>query len=183
MASFLSLIWKLTKIALILFVLLLITGLLFPVNRCRTPSKRTWAKNDVVQIVNAIKNFNVEYGYYPQVTEDGSCESAAANAKLFRILSGTDMKGNPKAIRFMEIPKAKKSRGLFHSGIDPQTGAWNDPWGHFYRVRITDYSALSPKSPYIDEKTPTFSDCLAWSLGKDGIQGEKNDSDDVTSWR
>ena len=87
----------------------------------------------------------------------------------------------------MEVPEARKKRGVFRSGIDPSDGAWNDPWGNFYRIRIgTD--STSVESPYFDgDKLPTHG--IAWSLGKDGIQGNRRDptsmngSDDIHSWR
>ena len=139
-------------------------------------------KHDVSTLHTAIKHYHTEYGYYPKVTENGFLGTAAANAKLIEILEGRNEEENPRNIRFIEISKAREWEGRFRSGIDPNTGTWNDRWGNFYRIRIaTDSNPL--KSPYLDEKTLPEGSILVWSLGKDGVQGTTVKSDDITSWR
>jgi hypothetical protein len=173
------------KAGLFLFGLPFLIALFFPAMGVRRCGPMTAPKNDVMQIVNALKYFHDEYNHYPIIPENGFCNSADANAKLIEILCGL----NPRKIRLLEIPPAKEKHGLSCSGIDPTTGAWNDPWGNFYRIQFITESSPKLRSPYSDDTSfPSETTLIAWSLGKDGIQGDprnptKVGSDDVMSWR
>ena len=175
------------KIVGLIIAILFFAGLLFPtIPYCGPGPLRIMAKNDVVQIVNALKNYHIEYGHFPGVTPDGFCETAEANAKLMQIILGLDKTENPRDIRFLEVPKTRRSiwKSRSRSGIDSANGAWIDPWGNFYRIRITADSTTTVQSPYSDEKPlPPDTHFIVWSVGKDGVQGSSVKSDDVTSWR
>jgi hypothetical protein len=143
--------------------------------------RRTMAKNDVVQMVNAVRNYYSEYGRFPAVAADGFIETAEANAKLMQVMFGLDRTENPRNIRFLEIPDARKLKGKLRSGIDSSSGAWLDPWGNFYRIRVCLDDTESVQSPFTDEQRLGTS-VIAWSIGKDSIQGTSTESDDVTTW-
>ena len=89
-ASAFTLIELLTVIAIIAVLM----GLLFPaVNAVKDSARKTQAKNDLVNIVNAVKAYYTEYGKYPLTsTEQGTADkvfsetSGTTNDNLFNVL-------------------------------------------------------------------------------------------------
>jgi prepilin-type N-terminal cleavage/methylation domain-containing protein len=122
-ASGFTLIELLTVIAIIAILM----GLLFPaVNAVKDNAKKVQAKNDVMQIVAAVKGYYTEYGKYPPLQAPGSgggktsesptdeligdqaANAKENNSKLFNTLRAiadepnTDNKLNPRRVVFFE---------------------------------------------------------------------------------
>jgi prepilin-type N-terminal cleavage/methylation domain-containing protein len=130
-----TLVELLTVIAIILILMGLLMGGIAGVKKT---ALKTEAKNDVLQIVNAVKNYNMEYGKYPTIAKSGGGgeEDAEAdtmvgdpdadiqsnNSELFNTLraidktGNTDHKLNPKRLVFME-GKAVKNPSQPRSGF------------------------------------------------------------------
>jgi len=197
--------FTLIELITVISIILILMGLLFPaVSSIKETAKRAQAKNDVTNLVTAVKSFYTEYGSYPNpsssttdMTFAGSSSSltGTGNAALLSCLTGTSTTVNTRGIVFIEIP-AVKTPATPKAGLS--AGTWYDPWGTPYFVAVDlNYNNVVAAAPaYTDMNYTTSSDGLdtgvptgviAWSLGKDktfGISGGKyTGSDDVISWQ
>ncbi len=112
---------ELLGVVVILFIL---GALLFPtVSVGPSAAPTAQAKNDVVQLANAVTAFIQEYGRLP------ATNSGDVGGQLLETLSGEDETTNPGKIVFIEIPDVKKKGG---SGII--NGTFVDPWGAPYQI-------------------------------------------------
>ncbi|MEO7932676.1 MAG: hypothetical protein ABIT76_05910 [Chthoniobacterales bacterium] len=177
------------KVALGVFAAVVILGIFFPMVEDRpTFCAKPAAHNDVQQLTNALKAFYTEYGHYPEISR----ECVPSDGRLMSILKGEDHEQNPRKVVFIEVQEARKKSGRWINGIHPQTGAWLDPYGAPFWVKIdTDYNGIIP-NPYSDAKAgprEINAGVIVWSAGKDGIFGNPNahgqfqNSDDVLSWQ
>ncbi len=176
----------------------ILLGLAFPAfTSVQNSTRKTQAKNDLVQIVTAVNAFYTEYGKYPLVTADTIYGPAAnPNSLLFNALRGISAE-NPRKIVFISPPDAKDTSKP-RSGIGTSTGSGQlfDPWGSPYYVSIDgNYNNQIDTNPYSSNagSTPLRAGVIAWSFGRDGqsesasgTPGNKNtgtNKDDVISWQ
>jgi prepilin-type N-terminal cleavage/methylation domain-containing protein len=202
--------FTLIELLVVISIIIVLMGLLFPAFRgVQDQARKTQAKNDLLQIVNAINAFNTEYGQYPcgAQTQDDTQDFFAGNdgtqSKLFTDLRGisgmTDTNINPRLIVFISPPFSKTlAHAQAKSGICDQ-GHWHDPWGSPYRVKMDNNYNNQIQNPYTSNTGAGFGvlniGAIAWSLGPDldgaktGTQGNgsaKNtgaSADDVISWQ
>ncbi len=140
--------FTLIEILVVITIIAVLAGLLFPaMSAVRESARKASAKNDIMQIVNAVKNFMTDYGRMPAPT--GTVGTApVSNATLMTVLRGVETaatKTNPRAIRYLEIPEktATSSSTVTRSGIvKPSSGTaagtsdWFDPWENAYVIWI-----------------------------------------------
>src|SRR5437762_13873332 len=83
--------FTLIELLVVIAIIAILIGLLFPAFRAvQDQAKRTQAKNDLTQIVNAVNAYYTEYGKYPLVTADKIYGPAGtANNVLFNELRAT----------------------------------------------------------------------------------------------
>ena len=63
--------FTLIELLVVIAIIAILIGLLFPAFRAvQDQAKRTQAKNDLTQIVNAVNAYYTDYGKYPLVTDD-----------------------------------------------------------------------------------------------------------------
>jgi type II secretory pathway pseudopilin PulG len=180
-----------------------LAGLLYPAyNAVQSQAKRTQAKNDLTQIVNAVNAFYTDYGRYPLATADTVYgPTGSLNDGLLYTLravamgaNGSDV-ANPRKIVFINPPYVKDPANP-RSGIGTTTGAgeYYDPWGTPYRVAIDGNYNNQLANPYSSGAGQTTLNIgvIGWSLGKDqalgstppaGGDGIFTNSDDVISWQ
>ena len=116
-----------------------------------TQAKKASAKNDMVQLVTAVKAYYTEYGKYPIPTAlaatpgdvpFGYTNSNNLLVNVLRAKFDTDNL-NPRGIKYLEVAFAKDPSNP-RSGIVGDTaagGQWVDPWGYEYMVLVDgDYS-------------------------------------------
>lgn len=194
--------FTLIELLVVISIIAVLAGLLFPaMGAVRNMARKTSAKNDVTQIVNAVKMYYTEYGRYPLVTADPSgtatstqqFTSESQNGQLIGVLraSGGANTDNPRGIRFLEVPNAKSGRsglvvGTGASATPNADAAWMDPWKRPYQIFIS----KSYKGQIIVPGVPTSAtattshtlntEVAAFSKGKDDarVQG-----DPVLSWQ
>jgi type II secretory pathway pseudopilin PulG len=173
-------------------------------------ARKTQAKNDLTQIVNAVNAFYTDYGKYPLpagTTTDTTYgpDAGSSNADLFYTLravaSGANAGNaiNPRQIVFIS-PKDAQRGGIAYlattvNGISVAVGDFVDPWGIPYDVKIDGDYNNQIANPYPDTdgsagQNPLRSGVIGWSYGKDQTKGTRNPaspnyggSDDVISWQ
>jgi prepilin-type N-terminal cleavage/methylation domain-containing protein len=185
--------FTLIEMLTVIGIIVILMGLLFPAFKgVQDQAKRTQAKNDLTQIVTAVNAFYTEYGRYPTTaTTDAAATygpggSTTENGGLFSELRATSTTLNTRQIVFISPPDAKDQNNP-RSGIKTSTGGYYDPWGSEYAVALdADYNN-QVANPYTSNAgaTPNLQNgVIAWSLGKDHVQGtDFKASDDVISWQ
>ena len=187
--------FTLVELLVVISIIVVLMGLLIPaVGTVRENARKVQAKSDMIQIVNAIKSYNAEYGKYPldptlvTGTNDYVCDTAQKAALVFDVLRNSfDSQSsvnttkvpqlNPRGITFIEAPTVKdeaspKSGVSLKGGVK---GAWYDPWGTVYKIAMdASYdNQLNAKGNalqtfYSDTNfSPISAGAILWSYGKD----------------
>jgi type II secretory pathway pseudopilin PulG len=169
-------------------------GLFFPAfSAVQNQARKTQAKNDLTQIVNAVNAYYTEYGKYPLQTDDSIISN---NAALMNVLRAMDATNNPRQIVFINPPYVKNdTAGNRRSGVSPTDLQYYDPFGTPYKLRIDGNYDNQLPNPYTLNAGPASLaiGVIAWSFGKDRLSGsvpgpaaDKNAgtaADDVISWQ
>lgn len=127
--------FTLIELLVVITIIAILASLAFPaVQGALDSGKKAQARNDLQQLVMAVKAYQLEYGKLPTV--DGAEEFSGDNDKLMNVLRGTANAGsqlqmNPRKIAFIEPKIAKGPKG----GIGPD-GKFYDPWGKEYKVKM-----------------------------------------------
>jgi len=203
--------FTLIELLVVIAIIAILIGLLFPAfSAVQNQAKRTQAKNDLTQIVNAVNAFYTEYGKYPLVTADTTYgPGGTANNTLFNVLRAMDPTNNPRQIVFISPPSVKDPsnprsgialQATTINGISVAIGDFVDPWGTPYNIRIDGGYDNSVPNPYGAQTTggagsdPVQLGVLGWSRGQDQALGTLGNnvyrnpttgaqSDDVISWQ
>ncbi len=196
--------FTLIELLTVIAIIAVLMGLLFPaIGSVKETARKTQAKNDEMQMVNAIKAYYTEYGKYPIDTTSGAAtdfviQSGADNSKVIDVLrnnvngsNGTIVqKLNPRQIVFLEAPLASGSGTPNEKGGIGSTkkDQYLDPWGISYGIAIDgdyDNQLLKVSHGYGDANFATLSTgAIAWSNGKDKKKAPTfAGSDDVISWQ
>jgi len=195
--------FTLIELLVVIAIIAILIGLLFPAFRAvQDQAKRTQAKNDLTQIVNAVNAYYTDYGKYPVTTADDTL--ITPNSTLFDVLRSmtgavVGNTSNPRAIIFISPPYVKNTAtpraGVQSTGTN--IGVYYDPWGTPYRVAIDTGYDNQMTNPYGNNNgagpDPLAQGAIVWSLGADGCLGTKQpdgscnnvftNSDDVISWQ
>ncbi len=114
--------FTLIELLIVIAIIGILMGLLFPaVNGVIETAKRTTAKNDAVQIANAIRAYETEYGSFP--VTNATDTTLDVDGVFLEALTGSSTNNNTRGIVFIETNAWKKGKG----GVT--NGAWKDPWG------------------------------------------------------
>jgi len=196
--------FTLIELLTVIAIIAILMGLLFPaIGTIKESARKTQAKNDVTNIVAAVKQYYTEYGKYPAVVEgtsttqddtavgEQSAGGAADNSALFNTLrsipdglnTNPDYKYNPRRIVFFEGKAAtdptNPRAGFTDTPDATKKGCFFDPWGKQYGVVIdTNYdNVIKLDDQYTDFRSPNAPrvGVGAFSLGKDSKLGTKDD--------
>src|SRR5213595_2239522 len=127
--------FTLIELLVVIAIIAILIGLLFPAfSAVQNQARQTQAKNDLIQIVNAVNAFYTDYGKYPLVTADTIISATTAtpnnNSDLFYTLRaqpfGANLANamNPRAIVFINPPYVKNDTGgQRRSGVSQNTPA------------------------------------------------------------
>ena len=173
--------FTLIELLVVIAIIAILIGLLFPAfSAVQDQAKRTQAKNDLTQIVNAVNAYYTEYGKYPLVAADTIYGPAGtANNVLFNELRATaTATQNPRQIVFISPPDVKNptnprsgiaTQVTTINGISVAIGDFVDPWGTPYNVAID--------GGYNNQLANAYND------GSAGGSASFTNSDDVISWQ
>ncbi len=162
-----------------LLPILLIPLLLPALSSAKEAARKASAKNDMTQIVIAVKSFYTDYGIYPvaqisQSTGDITFgDGTSDNKVLINVLRAVeqDHSINTRQMTYIDLPQVRNLTEP-RSGIDAD-GNFYDPWGHQYIIRIDSGYSGKIKTPD-DQQLDTG--VIVWSLGRDG-------KDIICSWK
>lgn len=203
--------FTLIELLTVIAIIAILMGLLFPaVGAVKETAKRAQAKNDLTQIVVAVKAYYTDYGKYPVDQAGGAAADSPAgdfttsNKDLFFILRAmknglnADHKLNPRKTVFMEGKDAKNfTNAQKATGGFDEKGNFYDPWGETdgkggtYRVLIDanyDGNIENQYSKNAGQVPDLRTGVIAWSNGRDGKTDKsdkksKDSDDDVISWQ
>src|SRR6266700_3506295 len=105
--------FTLIELLVVIAIIAILIGLFFPAfSAIQKQARKTQAKNDLTQIVNAVNAFYTEYGKYPVTTADDT--PIVPNSTLFDVLRNMTgaLQGNtsnPRAIVFISPPYVKNT--------------------------------------------------------------------------
>ncbi|MEO7317593.1 MAG: type II secretion system protein [Chthoniobacteraceae bacterium] len=193
--------FTLIEILVVISIIAILMAMLFPaLEKVREQARRAQARNDLGQILLAVKNYHGEYGKYPSVAAiapDGDVLVGDADAKatidnsalmdtLRAIGRGLNERHvlNPKRIIFLDGRTAGNAAepraGFSDKAESKKRGSFYDPWGRQYGVVMDADSdnTLTVAEQYSDfagENAPRAG-VGAFSMGKDGKLGTKGDA-------
>lgn len=163
-------------------------------------AKKTVAKNDCTNLVQAIQAYYDDYNYLPEAPEAGIAPGAPTTNELMDQLVGFDKESNPKEERYFQGKDAKGTTaarsygGLFYEGKSVEL---LDPWRkvsgnatsnrHFFVMLDGDYDD-EMNDPFNSGKPLYGRRAIAWCAGKDGEytlgqQTNAKNRDNVYSWQ
>lgn len=187
--------FTLIELLVVIAIIAILASLAFPaVQGALGAGKKAQARNDVAQIVSAIKAYQAEYGRLPttKVSTDNSAEASDGwfddSSSIMRALTANDDTLNPRKIVFLE-PKVASSEDYAkkRGGLVVANGKFYDPFGtsNTYRVKLD--TSYDNKMEYYGPSTTenVFSSAIAISFGPNGTQEDpfKSGSDDITSFK
>ncbi len=200
--------FTLIELLVVISIIAILAGLGFGgIQAAIQSAKKSQAKNDIFQIVTAVKAFAVEYGRNPIPSADapagkdvvyGSASSGKGNEQVLNILTASEGASaadivNPRQVKYLQV-NAAKNQTVPVSGLNT-TKQWVDPWGAQYVIFLDgDYdSSTSVSTVYKDvglNNNPpgtVVGSVAAASFGKDKMAGSNGsgkfaNSDDVVTW-
>lgn len=191
--------FTLVELLTVMAIIMVLMGILFPAfNSAIESAKKAQAKNDAIQLVNAIKAYYTEYGRYP-LTSAQTADTEIKDTNLASLLNELRVPAtytptlNPRKLRFVEVPDAKnlnqanKERGGIGGTSGGKTGQWLDPWGNAYVVWIDgDYdNAITNPYDTTAGSSTLSTGVIVYSVGRNSTQqaNKFKGSDDVISWQ
>jgi len=152
-------------------------------------SHQPQAKNDAMQVRQAIETYFTEYHQYPveNATIETPSHAILSDHKLMDILLGSDAAAspgglNPRGIVFFAGRKARGKPPKSGVALDVDgRGELFDLWGNHYRVLIdlnADDQIAAPS--WAKDQTPIPQSVIVWSPGPDGK--DETEDDNITTW-
>jgi len=150
------------------------------------------AKNDALQLKNAIAAYFTEYRKYPKRNPgpDNGASPDYSDETLMNVLLAADSEAssgglNPRRIPFYTGSKAKPAgNGKYRKGIQSTSsggGKLWDPWALTYRVVMdTDYDGRIPSPSFVSDTPYIPQGVIIWSAGPSN--SDSKFTDNITTW-
>jgi len=173
--------FTLIELLVVISIIAVLAALAFPaVNGAINSARKAQARNDVQQIVAAVKAFKAEYGKFPTddinaLDSDLNDHYYDSNRDVIQALLGKNETLNPKKIVFLEARESGKGKSGLKSGSDE----FVDPWGKGYIIKMdTNYNG---KTEYYGDRYTTV---IAFSAGQNANpEDPSKNSDDIYSFK
>jgi prepilin-type N-terminal cleavage/methylation domain-containing protein len=189
--------FTLIELLVVISIIAILAALAFPaVNGAIGSARKAQARNDVQQIVAAVKAFQAEYGRMPTTTPpptanppnegSGDAYHQGDNDVVIRILMNQETGGtklNSKGTVFLDAKTTKNKKG----GVDLSDFKYYDPWGTPYAIKLD--NNYSGKIEYFNSSTANiFNSSMAVSAGPDKQLGDPyaatgTGKDDICSFK
>lgn len=188
--------FTLIELLVVISIIAILAGLAFPaVNGAINSARKAQARNDVQQIVAAVKAFQAEYGRMPTTDPAGTDRNnewgdpyyQGDNDRVIRILLNAETGGqriNTKGIVFLDAKTTQNKKG----GLDTSDYKFYDPWGIPYAIKL-DNNYSGKIEYYGNGSQPNiFSSAMAVSAGPDKEFGDPyaasgTGKDDICSFK
>ena len=181
--------FTLIELLIVIVIIAILASVAFPVTALvMEQARKAEAKNEVTNLVNAIKMYELEYGKLPfQAGEGGESdlEMDTFQDSIISVLAGYNVDGlNPRLKPFYEGKTAKNADasnqkpagGLFGSDEQLQLA---DPWGNEYFITIdSNYDNVIQDLPGSDGED-VRQKVAVWTKGK---EKGPNEFDPVEKW-
>jgi prepilin-type N-terminal cleavage/methylation domain len=199
--------FTLIELLVVIAIIAILLGLLVPsLFTIYERARKTQAKNDLTQIVNAVNAFYTEYGKYPIAAPGADVTFGAGgtntNDVLFNELRACHLVNGTLNDPSCSAADTVNTRQIVYisprvlgtaparSGIG-SNGQYYDPWTTPYAVAVDGSYDNSITNPYTSGAgvSPIPQGVIGWSWGKDQTLGSTNNvgvftgSDDVISWQ
>lgn len=116
--------FTLIELLIVIAIIAILAGLAFPaVQGALNSGRKAAARNEVVQIATAIKNYQLEYGRLPP-----------SEGVIPALLGGESSDDNRRGITFLEAQMAKGTPP--RNGLDPTRENYLDSWGRAYIIEL-----------------------------------------------
>lgn len=180
--------FTLIELLVVISIIAILASLAFPaVQGALNSGKKAQARNDVQQIVAAIKAYQLEYGKLPTtVVAANDAEEYSAgwfddSSGIIKALVAADKSLNPRELVFLEPKTTSNKKG----GMDKSDYKFYDPWGTPYRVKMD--VSYNNKMEYCGGGEPNvFSSAIAISYGPNTNKEDNifaSGSDDIASFK
>jgi prepilin-type N-terminal cleavage/methylation domain-containing protein len=187
--------FTLIELLVVISIIAILAALAFPaVNGAILAARKAQARNDVQQIVSAVKAFQAEYGRMPTTASPGTDRNnewgdvyhQTDNDVVIRILMNQETSGtklNTKGTVFLDAKTTKNKKG----GVDLTDFKFYDPWGTPYAIKVD--NNYSGKIEYYNGGTANiFNSSMALSAGPDKQFGDPYSAsgtgkDDICSFK
>lgn len=172
--------FTLIELLVVISIIAILASLAFPaVQGALESGKKAQARNDVQQLVAAVKAYQLEYGRLPTTTVSSDNQNeqwVGENRQIMQVLIASNTDLNPRKIVFFEPKTTKTTKGGLASD-----GNLYDPWGTMYALKLD--TGYDNKVSYYGD-TP-FATVIAISFGKNGTQEDPSakGSDDIVSYK
>jgi len=142
--------FTLVELLIVIAIIGILMALLFPaVGSAILAARRAQARNDAVQIVNACRAYETEYG----VGVWGTNTYTQVDGDLLAALMGT----NARRIIFLEVPYYKSGKSGYSDG------AFLDPWGGPYQIAYDSNYTSDIRTAGTNQSTKVRSMVAVWT--------------------
>jgi prepilin-type N-terminal cleavage/methylation domain-containing protein len=138
--------FTLIELLVVISIIAVLAGLTFSgVQTAMIAAKKVQAKNDMMQLANAVTSYYTEYGKYPSgASTSGSVDLAfgtasSANNLIVSVLRYAGPTGwtdsnseNARQIQFLQPKVLDASTSNTKGAVNKSDGNWYDPWGVQY---------------------------------------------------
>jgi prepilin-type N-terminal cleavage/methylation domain-containing protein len=190
--------FTLIELLVVITIIAILASLSFAgVDAALNAARKAQARNDVQQIVTAVKAFQAEYGRMPTTRSPGSPASESDpndawhegdNNIVMRILMAQETSAlpiNAKGIVFIE-PKARQN--LRKGSVDLSNYVFYDPWGRPYAIKLDNNYTGKLEYWGTGGQPNIFNSAFAISSGQDKsfgnpFSGTGTGKDDICSFK
>jgi len=175
------------ELLVVITIIAILAAMIFPVaNGVLRKTRSTQAKNDAMQVRQAIETYFTEYRKYPVKTTSGSADEVmVTDNTLMDVLMGSEREVdglNPRRISFFGGKQAKgdpPKGGVVSDGAGG--GELFDPWGEHFVVTIDTNRNDRVADPDEGGQETIPNGVIVYSFGPDR-KDDRGQKDDVTTW-
>lgn len=180
--------FTLIELLVVITIIAILAAMIFPVaNGVLRKTRSTQAKNDAMQVRQAIETYFTEYRKYPVKTTGGggADEVMKTDRTLMDVLMGSEREVNGLNPRRISFYGGKKAKGNPPKGGVVSDGSGGgelfDPWAQHFVVTIDTNRNGRVADPDEGGRETIPNGVIVYSFGPDR-KDDRGQKDDVTTW-